>query len=172
MMEKISLKKRLENLIQGKDMLVCTLLFIISLFVFFFSMGKVFLAYDQANDVKTKTESMKAYVEEYSTKAGQLNHESYRPVKNEQVENVQSNILLLLQVNQMNLIGFKNVKTSEKNQTGQIYEIDFLGSWPATVQVLRNFHVRDALISTKSIKFVPDKGGAIKTTMQYKIYSK
>lgn len=172
MMEKTSLKKRLENLIQGKDMLVCTLLFALSLCAFFFSMGKVFLAYDQATEVKTKTETMKSYVEEYSVKAEQLNHEAYRPVKNEQVENVQSNILLLLQVNQMNLLGFKNIKSTEKTQTGQIYEIDFIGSWPATVQVLRNFHVRDALISTKNTKFTPDKGGAVKTTMQYKIYSK
>jgi hypothetical protein len=170
MMEKI--KRQLGDLLKGQDMLVYAFLVIVLTGVAFFGLGKVLMAYDQANEIHKQITTMKLYVDEYNKKAMELNAAPYRPVSTEQVDNVQSNILLSLQANQLELMGFKNIKSSEKNPTGQTFELEFLGLWPSTVHVIQNFHVRDALISIKDIKFVPEKGGKVKTSIQYKIYAK
>lgn len=169
-MEKI--KKQLEDLLKGQDMLVYAVLVLILIGISFFCLGKVLMAYDHANEIHKQITAMKLHVDEYNKKAMELNAAPYRPVSTEQIDNVQSNILLSLQANQLELVGFKNIKSTEKNITGQVFELEFLGLWPSTVHVIQNFHVRDALISIKNIKFVPEKGGKVKTSIQYKIYAK
>lgn len=169
-MEKI--KKQLADLLKGKDMFVYAFLVLVLTGVSFFGLGKVLMAYDRANEIHQQITTMQLYVDDYNKKAVQLNAAPYRPVSTEQIDNVQSNILFSLQANQLELLGFKNIRATEKNANGQIFEIEFLGTWPSTVHVIRNFHVRDALISIKDIKLVPEKGGKVKTSIQYKIYAR
>ncbi len=169
-MEKI--KKQLGDLLKGQDMLVYAFLCFVLTGVASFGFGKLLMAYDHADEIHKQIITMNLYVDEYNKKAVELNNAPYRPVSPEQIDNVQSNILLTLQSNQLELLGFKNIKSTEKNPTGQVFEIDFIGAWPSVVHVIQNFHVRDALISVKDIKFVSEKGGKVKTSIQYKIYAK
>lgn len=149
-------------------LIVVILLLVVAIFAF----GKCVLAAQTVSDTKKEIGIMQNFVTEYGAKAVQLNKAEYRPVLSEQVDSVQSNILLLLQANQVNLLSFKNIKDSNKNPNGQIFEMDYEGSWSAIVQVIQGFHAKDALLSILNVKFVPEKDGKVKVTMQYKIYTK
>jgi len=155
---------------KGKDMILSILLLIFLSVVVLAGGGKFTLAYQTATEIRQQIIDMNTFLDEYNQKVIQVNQAVYRPVKAEQVDNVQSNILLALQQYKLDLIGFKNVQT-EKTEVGKVYELTFQGSWESTVHFIENFHVRDALISIKDMKMSEEKG-IVKTVLQYKIYTK
>lgn len=166
------IKKQCADLIDGKEMFILAVAVVCLLVLVVFGFGKALVAIENAKENMDQAATMKTFVTEYGNKAARLNQEAYRPITADQMDNVQSNLLLALQANQMDLLGFKNIKQNDKNPTGQIFELDFTGSWASTVHVLRNFHARDALISIESTKISPDKDAKVKTILQYKIYVK
>jgi hypothetical protein len=166
------IKKFFFDFCQGKEMVLYLVSAFFLLIIAVFAFGKCLLAVQTISDTKAQIGTMQSYVAEYGAKAIQLNKEDYRPVLLEQVDSVQSDILLLLQANQVNLLSFKNIKESNKTPNGQIFEIDCDGSWASLVQVIQNFHAKDALISILNVKFDPEKDGKVKAIVQYKIYTK
>lgn len=136
-----------------------------------FGTSKLVLSYQTAQDTKQQIASMNNFLEEWTKKTALLNHAAYRPVKAEQVDNVQTNLLMALQVNQLDLTGFKSVPATGKNEDCRTFEMEFAGAYESTIHFLEDFHAKDALISIHSLKMESNKG-KIKTSIQYKIYIK
>ena len=159
---------------ESKDMVfyVASVLLLSLLAIFCF--GKLGFAYQNAMDTKEQITSMTDFVNEWNDQVYKVNKEPYRPVRLDQVDDVQSNILLMMTANQLNMNSFKTVQEmgSQKNPSGSVYEMEIEGNWDSTVRILENFHVRDALISINSVKLVPTKNAGVKTTLVYKIYTK
>lgn len=160
------------ELIDEKSMLVYAIAVTFLTVIVVGGFGKCLMAAENITEVNEQIKTMNQYVTEYGNVAANLNQQAYRPVQSDQIDSVQSNLLLVLQANNLDLLGFKNIKQTGKETAGQTFELDFNGLWPDTVKVIRNFHARDALISIDDVKFTPEKTGKVKTTLQYKIYIK
>lgn len=140
----------------------------------FYGFGKLGIAYQTAQETKEKIADMLAFVSDWNQQVTKLNQEPYHPIREDQVDDVQSQILLLMAVNQLSMNNFKSIQdtNTQKKPSGSVYEMEIEGPWESTVRILENFHVRDALISIQDVKMVPNKAGGVKTSLQYKIYIK
>ena len=156
-------------LLKGKDMIVYAGVSILLVIGTFMATGSVIESYQSAQDIQQQVVQMQTFLTEWSNKTNFLNNESYRPVMEDQVDSVQSNLLLNLQANSLELTGFKSVKPTEAENKDKNFEMVFKGSYENTMKYLNAFHAKDALISIRNLKMQPEKG-AIVTTIQYKIY--
>lgn len=141
---------------------------------------KVGMTYKQSRDIKLQRENMIATVDKYNVLAAKINKEAYRPVEKTQINNVESNIMMMLQMNNLNLENFKpslqQMNSKKEKNDGELYDLTFIGTWSNTVAALTNWHSKDALIGIKYLDIQPvdniDIPQAVKTTIQYKIYTK
>ncbi|MEN6623287.1 MAG: hypothetical protein ABFD50_17295 [Smithella sp.] len=157
----------------SKDMIVYLTAVILLSVLAFFGFGKLAFAYQNAQDTKEKIADMTAFVDDWNQQVIKLNQEPYRPVREDQVDDVQSNILLLMAANQLSMNSFKSIQdASQKKPSGSLYEMEVEGPWESTVRILGNFHVRDALLAIQNVKLSPVKNGGVKTILEYKIYTK
>lgn len=169
---------RLKTIIQNlptfwneKDMIIYVVALASLVFLSFLGGSKLVLSYQNAQETQQQIASMNNFLAEWTEKTNILNHAEYRPVHVDQVDSVQTNLLLGLQANQLELVGFKAISSSKKDQSSRPFELEFTGSYEITMHFLESFHAKDALISIQNIKMEPSKG-KIKTIMQYKIYVK
>jgi len=146
---------------------VLVILFILT----FFGGSKLILSYNEAMETQQEIESMQNFLKEWTEKTSVLNNAEYRPVKASQVDSVQTNLLFALQANQLELVGFRAMPSTKKEESSRSFELDFTGSYEITMHFLENFHAKDALISIQGLKMEQSKG-KIKTSMQYKVYIK
>ena len=154
-----------------KDMIIYISLVCILLFSVFFTSSKLILSYQDAMEIQQQIASMQNFLKEWTDKTNILNNAEYRPVQAIQVDSVQTNLLLGLQANKLELIGFKTIPSSKKDEMFRSFELEFTGPYDVSVHFLENFHAKDALISVQNLKMEPNKG-KIKSTIQYKIYIK
>jgi len=152
----------------SKDTILYVSIFTLLLIFTIFAFGKLSVAYHQAVKTRQKIAEMTQYVEHWNEKISIIDSSPYRPVTMAQADNVQSNLLLDLQANNLSLISFKN-SSSSKQENSKKYQLNFIGTWPATVQFIKNFHVRDALISITQINMKTEKD-KIKTSVEYKVW--
>lgn len=153
---------------QSKDTILYVSVFTLLLLFNVFSLGKLSVAYQEANKTQQKVTSMTQYVEHWNEKISIIDSSPYRPVTAAQADNVQSNLLLDLQANNLRLVSFKN-STSSQKENSKKYQLDFIGTWPATIHFIQNFHVRDALISITQVNMKAEKD-QIKTSVEYKVW--
>lgn len=154
-----------------KDIIVYIVLVCVLFFSSFFASSKLVLAYQGAVEIGEQIASMQNFLKEWTEKTTILNRAEYRPVQAIQVDSVQTNLLLALQANQLELVGFKAMPSTKKEESFRTFEMEFTGPYEVTIHFLENFHAKDALISIQNLKMEPSKG-KIKTTIQYKVYIK
>jgi len=159
----------LPNFWKEKDMIFYIVGLLLLVFIVSFGTSKLIMSYQVAQETEQQITVMQNFLKEWTEKTTLLNNAEYRPVKAAQVDNVQTNLLLALQANQLDLIEFKAVTSSKKEENSRSFEIEFAGPYENTIHFLENFHAKDALLSIHNLKLEPNKG-KIKTTMQYKIY--
>lgn len=142
----------------------------------FIASGKLWVSWQTAMETRQQIDMMQQYIADWAEKAQRINQEPYRAIKAEQIDSVQSNLILTLQAHNLEMDSFKNmISTNEKaakSANGKNFEMSFRGSWGDTVRFLERFHVNDALLSICNLTIQPDKDGSAKTSLQYKIYTK
>lgn len=138
--------------------------------------GQLWISWNTALETQKQIDTMHQYIFNWNEKAQKINNEPYKAVSTEQIDDIQSNLLFALQAHKLEMSSFKNMTTenekTEKAENGKSFEMSFKGSWSDTVHFLSNFHVRDALLSIRNLNLQPDKDGSVKTSLQYKIYTK
>lgn len=137
------------------------------------------IVYKSSHDIKSEKETMIKTIDKYNIQAKEINKEPYRPVDSDLINNVESNIMMMLEMHNLNLENFNpeqkgRIKDTKSN--GEIYDLTFTGTWQNTIDVLTNWHSKDALIGIKYLEVEPmenvDVPQMVKTTLQYKIYKK
>ncbi|MBP2629489.1 MAG: hypothetical protein H6Q70_117 [Firmicutes bacterium] len=159
------------NFLKEKDMIFYAIILLTLLLTVSFGTSKLAISYQEAQETELQIATMQNFLNEWTEKTKIVNQATYRPVKAIQIDDVQTSILLALQANQLDVISFKAVTSSKKEENSHMFEIEFAGSFESTIHLLNNFHAKDALLSIHNLKMEPNKG-KIKTTMQYKIYAK
>ena len=59
-----------------------------------------------------------------------------------------------------------------EKEHGKSFEMTLVGSWTDSVNFIKGFGSKDALIAMRSVRFAPESDGRIRTTLEYKIYIK
>lgn len=147
--------------------ILTTVLFVVTL-----SLGsKAALSYRTAQNIRQQSQDMQNTIKEWKQQSEIINHEKYRPVKPEQVDTVNSDILFKMQGNKLSITDYKAVARSSKNAAGHTFELTFKGEYADAVRFLSDFHSRDALINLISMKISP-QDGKVRGTIRYRIYTK
>ena len=131
-------------------------------------------SYQEATRVQEEITNKEQFVETYNQKYALVQKESYHPVSEDQIDDVQSRLLFTARANNLELVSLKNMSLSEdaQKENGKVFEMFILGAWKDDVEFLQKFHSKDALLSIRYMRFDPDKDGKVKVTMEYKIYTK
>lgn len=141
------------------------------LLICFIALGKVGLAYNEANETMAKVEEMTAFVGEWNKQRQTVEKAKARPVPPAAVDQMQSDILLNLAANELQLTSFKTIQTDVKKANGLTYEMTCRGSWENTARMLEAFASGKALIGIERLKLAPS-GELVEAKIMYKIYVK
>jgi hypothetical protein len=161
----------LSGFLKEKDLWLHGILLLFLVFSTSLGTSRLILSYQHAQEVQQQIMDMQNFLTEWTKKTTLLNQAPYRPVKIEQMDSVQADLLLSLQANQLDLVGFRAIAGTKKDTNSKAFEMTFVGSYESTMQFLQNFHAKDALLSIYNLKMNMEKG-KIKTVLQYKIYIK
>lgn len=147
---------------------ITVVLFIITIFVG----SKAVLSYQKAEIVKAETAEMKATIINWQNKVDYISKETFRPVGAEQVDNVNSDILIAINVHNLTLEDFKANKASGKaEESYQVFQIKVGGQYADVVKFLLEFHAKDALVSIMNFSMSSSQG-IIHADITYRIYTK
>lgn len=147
---------------------VGALLFLV--FIFSTLTTNLMTSYHDKMETEEKIATMQAFIEEWTEKNEKLNRSSMRPVEAKQLDMVQTDVIFKLQAFNLNIISLKE-KSETKTENGKLYVVEFEGPYDKTIQFLKDFKVRDALIGIQHLSMEP-KNGLIKSKVTYKIYTK
>ena len=169
-----TLIKNLPIILKDKSIMSLFVVFVSLIMLLIFSVGLAINEYSKAEEVKIQIETMNNYLKEWNEKRQKLGREKYRPVKPEQVEQIQSQIILNLKGNNLVMDGLRSVREEtegkNKNFRHMTYELSVTGNYENTMKLLTNFNVENALITIKSLNISPETEDKFKTKMVYKIY--
>lgn len=158
--------------VRGSRTTMLLVILTVLLFVAALSLGsKAAFSYRAAQDIRQQTQDMQNTITEWKKQSEFINHEKYRPVKLEQVDTVNSDILFKMQSNKLSITDYKAVSNTGKDTSSRTFELTFSGEYKDAVQFLSDFHSRDALINLISMKISP-QNGKIRGTIRYRIYTK
>lgn len=119
---------------------------------------------------ENRVREMERYVQEYKELQDKANTFDLRPVPESEVDRIQTAILLHFQKYKLNLESLKELQ--DKNiRHGHVYQASVIGAYESTVDCLRNFYVRSALIGFRGMS-MQMRNGSLHTTLTYKIYTK
>jgi len=166
----MELAEYLPNLLEHKDLLVCFGILIVLAFTTSFTTSHLLLATHERQQTEEQIATMTSYLNTWKQKSERINHASMRPVKSDQIDDVQMAILLNVQSHQLNLTSMK--ESGDKNEKdGKSFDMEFTGDYPQTIDCLEHFNVKDALIGIKDLamEMQDDK---MRVRLTYKIYTK
>lgn len=136
----------------------------------FFSGTRLTLAFSERQKTEARAREMERYVEEYKGLLDKANASELHPVAEGEVDRIQTAILLHFQKYKLNLESLKEVQ-DKKTQHGHVYQAAITGTYESTVDCLRTFFVRSALIGIRELS-MQMRNGELHTTLTYKIYTK
>lgn len=158
--------------VRGSRTTMLLVVLTVVLFLAVLSLGsKAALSYRAAQDIRQQTQDMQNTIKEWQQQSEIINHEKYRPVKANQVDTVNSDILFKMQGNKLSITDYKAVAGNTKDTTSRTFELTFEGEYADAVRFLSDFHSRDALINLVSMKITP-QNGKVRGTIRYRIYTK
>ena len=149
---------------------VSFLLFIVMIFVF----SRAVISYNNAQSVLAENRQMKETINKWKEQVAFINEQDYRPVQRDQINNVTSDILVLVQVYNLSLADFKasNITgTKDKKDPYQTFTMKVSGQYADVVKFLMNFKAKDALVSLMSIEMT-SQGNVLTANLNYRIYIK
>lgn len=144
---------------------------LLSIFVFVTSMltTKAISSYYEKRETERQIETMQSFLSEWHEKNNKLNSEAMRPVKADQVDLVQTDIIFRLQALGVNINTIKELKQQEND--GRVFSVEFSGQYEPVMKSVRSLQESDALVGLKHI-VLQGKDGSISSKLTYKIYTK
>ncbi len=169
-----SILKNLPVILHDKKILMFAIVFGVMSLTAVLMAGKIFADYGKAEEVKSQISEMEKYLTEWQDKRHELAGEKFRPIKEDEVENVQSEILMNISGTGLEMNGLRSIKEEEKEKKNKAaanksYELTFSGNYENTMKLLTNFRVRNVLMTIRSVNIVPEDE-KFKTKVFYKIY--
>lgn len=166
----MELTEYLPNLLEHKDLLVSFAILIVLAFATSFTTSHLLLATHERQQTEDQMATMTSYLNTWRQKSEHINSATMRPIKTDQLDEVQMAILLNVQSHQLNLSSLK--ETGDKTEKdGKSYEMEFMGEYPQVIDCIEHFNVKDALIGIKELA-MEMQGGKMRVRMMYKIYTK
>ena len=131
-------------------------------------------SYSESLSVQEQATEMKTFVTNFNQKVNELNKEDLRAITDDELDEVQSNLIFSVQVNNLELITLRNLSLQDdmEKEHGKSFEMTLVGSWKDSVNFIKGFGSKDALIAMRNVRFAPESDGRIRTTLEYKIYIK
>lgn len=168
------LKQYVQQIINGQGMLFHGIIILIAVLAVIGGGIKLTVAYREAAAVKAEIENMNQYIISYNNLAKEINTSPFNAVAAEQLDQVQSQIILQVQHHNLQLLKLNILSKNDakKDIHGKVYEITTLGSWSDTFHFIDQLGSKDALISERYVSMKPDKNGMIEMVMEYKVYTK
>lgn len=158
------------ELCKRKDMIVYISVFVFLVVANVVGMGRLGASFHKAMKAKEQITTMEQYIDKYNKENDVLLTAKYKPIPENQVDRVQSELLTLIKVNNLKLSEF-NVTNTVKEQNARKYELEFTGSYLDTMRFLDKFHVNNVLISITMLEMEPESDTLVHTVVQYKIYT-
>ena len=146
-----------------------SLLLILNIFGFY----KVVEIYNEASIIEQEIIEKKLLISEYQEMTNEINQYIFRPIYQQNTDQLQEIVLKNLTKNNLNLVTMVNLtQISDIEKNKMEYELIFKGSWIDSMSFLEKFNLNDALLCMTHINMVIDDDNLIKTTMKYRIYIK
>lgn len=169
------LKQYIRQIIDGQGMILCVSIIIVSILAVAGSSVALTFVYREAAAVREQIENMNQYIASYNELAGKINNAPFNIISADQLDHVQSQIILQVQQHNLQLIKLNILSKNNKNNVDvhdKTYEITILGSWSDTFHFIDQLGANGTLISERYASMKPDKNGMIETVMEYKVYTK
>lgn len=166
------IRQYLRQVSSGQGMLLYCVL-IVAATIAVIGLGiKTIAAYRESVLVTEQKATMTKYIESYNELAEKINTAKFKAVSEEQLDSVQSEIIMQVQAHNLQLIKLNSAGKNEnvKKIHGKTYELTVLGSWADTFHFIDQLRAKDALISERYVSMKPDKTGKIQTVIEYKVY--
>lgn len=129
-------------------------------------------SYNEMQEIEARNQEMQKTIHDWENKVAYINKQEYRPVMEDQVGSITSDILISAQNHQLAMTDFKAaVPANKKELYERTYTLSINGTYENTIAFLTTFHARDALINILSLKMQP-VNGLIKTEIKYRVYIK
>lgn len=160
----------LPNPFEHKEIFVYLFLLLFFVFSSSFATSRLISTIQTQKQMEEQRAEMQSYIAQWKQKSERVNKAAMRPVKPEQLDNVQMAILLNFQSHQINLSSLKE-KMDKNEKNGKLYEIELNGEYPQIIDCIQHFNVKDALIGTKQFS-MEMKDNKMRVHMTYKIYTK
>lgn len=134
--------------------------------------SKTYFSYQEAESIKAERAKMERTIKDFQRQAELISEQQYRPVDEDQVPMVQSDILLAAQNYHLKLNNLALVSDKGKDKGNQkTFTLEFSGSYNDTINFLHTFGSKDALVNILTLTMTPQKG-TITTSLKYRIYTK
>uniref|UniRef100_UPI002FD95DA1 hypothetical protein n=1 Tax=Anaerospora hongkongensis TaxID=244830 RepID=UPI002FD95DA1 len=99
--------RSIPHFFNSKDMFIYIVAVLVLILGVLTGFGKLGFSYRNAMDVQERVTLMESSVEEWKLRAKQLKQEPYHPVTTSQIDDIQSNILLLMAANGLTMNSFR-----------------------------------------------------------------
>lgn len=133
---------------------------------------KTYFSYQEAENVRSEQVKMERTIKDFQRQAELIDEQKYRPITEEQVPMVQSDIFLAAQTYNLTLTNLSLVSDKGKDKGNQkTFSLEFSGTYNDTVNFLTTFGSKDALVNILTLTLTPKKG-VIDTSLKYRIYTK
>lgn len=144
---------------------------LLSIVIFITSMltTRVISSYYEKRETERQIETMQSFISEWHEKNNKLNSEDMRPVKADQVDMVQTDVIFRLQALGVNINTIKELKQQETD--GRVFSVEFSGQYEPVMKSVKSLQESDALVGLKHI-VLQSKDGSISAKLTYKIYTK
>ncbi len=157
---------------QSRAVMLSVLVTVVLIFAFFGVSSQTVLSYNDMQEVEERNQEMQRTIKDWENKVAYINNQEYRPVEEDQVGSITSDILISAQNHQLSMTDFKAAMPANKKEIYErTYTLSLNGTYENTIAFLTTFHARDALINILSLRMHP-QNGLILTEMKYRVYIK
>lgn len=164
------LKEYLPRLVKSKVFLIQTALLVILVIVLFTFSTNLIYAYQQAEQNQQEINNIESFLQKFSEQKKFLENIEERPVKAEELDDIQTELFKQIRRYKLNLVKFnaRGATTKEKKQTRE-YEMTVQGDYIAVMEFLDDFHARNALINIRYLD-LHQQQGKIMAEIVYSVY--
>lgn len=139
--------------------------------VFAFASTHLILSYRSARQIEDQKAEMQATIQKFQSHVEFLNQQKYRPIPQNKLGDVQTDLLLQAQAHTLNLVNMKTIPPDRKNPNIYGYTMTVAGSYENIIDYLKKFGSRDALLNIIQLQIEP-KDGMVDASITYRVYTK
>lgn len=163
---------KLSDMYMSLSFIVLSVIVMVLFLACIYSGSNVYDSYKEMQENKSRITQMESYISDWLEKSEMVNSSPMHPVKKEELDSVQTSMLLALKRYNLNLTGFRTEQAAPNTDSHKHdYEISFDGKYSDVASFLNQLQNNSFLLSVVNLKMQQQKG-LVKVTMKYRIYSK